>query len=90
MKSICITRLGTLLLMGALVGCGNDGLGQVTGVVTLDGQPLPDALLVFTPVRGGRPASARTDESGRYALVYSRDAEGAAIGEHTGDASDAL
>ena len=70
------------LMAGFSLGCGDSNLGEVSGKVTLDGAPLPDAMLVFTPVAGGRPAAGRTDSQGEYQLVYSRDEEGAMLGEH--------
>jgi hypothetical protein len=69
-------------VLGLVVGCGDANLGRVQGTVTLDGQPLEGAMVTFAPVEGGRPAAGRTDASGRYQLVYSRDAGGAMIGEH--------
>ncbi len=75
--------LASLLLFVLVSGCGDRGdLSQVTGTVTLDGQPLADALVVFTPLTGGRPAAARTDASGSYTLVYDRQGTGAIQGEH--------
>lgn len=71
-----------LVLVGMTVGCGNKDLGGVYGTVTLDGSPLEEAMVTFTPVEGGRPAAGRTDADGNYELVFSRDDEGALIGEH--------
>ena len=70
------------LLLAFSAGCGKSRLNAVTGTITLDGQPLPDATVVFTPVAGGRPAGGRTDDKGKYSLVYSRDTTGAEAGEH--------
>jgi len=61
---------------------------SVTGKVTLGGQPLAGAVVVFTPVEGGSASMGKTDESGNYKLVWARSAggrsiEGAQIGEHT-------
>lgn len=66
-----------------LPGCSDSNLGQVSGRITFDGKPLENAMVTFTPVAGGRPASARTDSTGQYELVYSRDAAGAMLGQHT-------
>ena len=77
-----------LLAIGAagLVGCGRDDLpelGEVSGTVTLDDQPLADVIVHFTPTSEGRPSVGQTDEEGRYTLLYVADAEGALVGEHT-------
>ena len=63
-------------------GCGSaDGLGQVTGVVKLDGKPLPEASVEFTPVSGkGMTSYGRTDSNGYYYIMASRSAKGAAVG----------
>jgi hypothetical protein len=75
--------LAVALTLGALVGCGGrTDLAGVTGTVTLDGQPLPDALVIFTPLTGGRPAAGRTDAQGKYELVFDRESQGAMLGEH--------
>ncbi len=68
-----------------LSGCGGSGanLGKVTGKVTLAGQPVPEALVMFSPVSGGSPSAGRTGADGTYTLVYARGINGAIIGEHT-------
>lgn len=72
------------LLLGS-VGCGGPSdqpeLGQVTGTVTLDGQPLSGVAVVFQP-DNGRPASGRTDAEGRYELTYIRETLGTKIGRN--------
>ena len=65
-----------------LTGCGGGDLGQVTGTITLDNQPLADATVQFEPIQGGRWSAARTDASGKYELVYTRQQMGAEFGEH--------
>lgn len=81
--ALCCLSVAALMLLGSTVGCGgNEDLAGVHGTVTMDGEPLEDALVTFAPVEPGRPAAGRTDEQGRYELVFSRDAEGALIGEH--------
>jgi len=66
------------------VGCGPSGpeVASVEGMVMLDGKPLESALVMFTPVAGGRPAAARTDAGGCYVLQYTEDRDGALLGEH--------
>jgi len=59
----------------AAVGCGNGrpGLTPAVGKVTLNGEPLADALVFVQPVQTSaegfrRPASATTDAQGVYQL----------------------
>jgi hypothetical protein len=75
--------LGRALLLGTLLysaGCSSDSdIGRVEGIVTLDGQPLPKATVVF--IQGqGRPAGGITDEEGRYVLNYAEGRKGALPG----------
>jgi hypothetical protein len=73
-----------LLVLAFLVGCGGDSnVGSVTGTVTLDGQPLPDAFVKFSGKKGGSPSMGRTDASGNYSLSRNRDTMGADLGEHS-------
>lgn len=63
-----------LLLAAALVGCSGDknplGAVKVTGLVTLDGEPVPWASITFFPKSEGIPvASGRTDEKGEFLLT---------------------
>ncbi len=82
--------VGTMLVTS---GCWGSTSGpeliEVEGVVTLDGQPLPNATVRFVPVTHPgkveytRPAVGRTDEDGEYFLEYSLSREGALPGEYT-------
>jgi hypothetical protein len=75
-----------LVALACLTGCGRSDrppLGRVGGTVTLDGVPLPAALVVFTPSGPGRSAIATTDTAGRYELAFLRDIAGANVGSHT-------
>ena len=71
---------------GFVAGCGGGGsdidLEAVSGTITLDGNPLPDASVVFTPTGGGRPALGVTDEDGDYTLEYSTSNSGTPPGEY--------
>ena len=81
-SAACCLMLASVV---TLPGCGRGDapqLGQVTGVVTLDGQPLPEAQVEFLPA-SGRPSSAETGQDGRYRLRYSADFDGALVGPHT-------
>lgn len=79
-------RLGVLGLMcGVLLalGCGGrDDLGRVTGTITLDGEPLPNAFVVFSPTNGGTTSYGRSDQSGQYEMMFSDDEMGAWLGEN--------
>ena len=65
-----LVLLGCALL---LVGCGRSGHGrtEVTGLVTLNGKPLPGGLTIkFTPQESGMPvASGWTNPDSTY-VVY--------------------
>lgn len=76
-----------LLAAGTLscVGCGSSkqpDLGQVQGTVTMDGSPLANAQVIFSP-DGGRPSTGVTDAAGKYTLTYIRDIKGAKLGAHS-------
>lgn len=77
-------RTGPLsLLLIAALGCGPSyDVNTVSGIVTMDGAPLPEARVTFTPAQG-RPSVGVTDASGRYELRYIRDTMGAEVGSHS-------
>ena len=85
---------GVMVLGLALFGgCGSDDpgipipeLAPVTGVVTLDGQPLEGATITFEPADlslDRRESRAVTDSNGKYELVYVDDVKGAVMGPLT-------
>lgn len=69
-----------------VTGCGDSTRPEVvpvSGVVTLDGAPLPKATVVFIPRQAGlKPSRAITDEAGHFELTYLREIKGAVPGEH--------
>lgn len=74
-----------LSLTMLVVGCtpsDRPALGRVTGTVTLDGNPLANASVRFTPRGPGRTSEGTTDRDGRYQLRYLRDILGADIDHH--------
>lgn len=81
-----ITALTLTLISTVLTaGCGRGDklpLVDVSGTVTLNGQPLEDATVVFYPIAGGRPSVGQTDESGFYDLKYVENQTGALAGRH--------
>ncbi len=70
-----------LLPWPMLSGCGRYDVSSVSGVVRLDGQPLPKAIVTFTPL-DGRSSVATSDDSGRYVLQYTTNQWGAERGQH--------
>ena len=78
------TALVCALVLLIAAGCGreSENLASVTGTITLDGEPLADALVVFAPTSGGTTAYGRTDESGRYEMMFSDVQKGAWLGEN--------
>lgn len=71
-------------LMIVCSGCGQSGpkLGQVTGTVTLDGQPVPRASITFAPVEPGPTSMGGTNKDGQYKLLFNTDRQGAVLGKH--------
>lgn len=65
------------------IGCSkNDSnVNQVTGIVTMDSQPLANARVSFMPANG-RPSQGVTTADGTYKLYYIRAIEGAEPGTH--------
>jgi hypothetical protein len=67
-------------------GCGGSTdqpeLGDVSGVVTLDGKPVAGVNVVFKP-DVGRAAAANTDAEGNYTLQYLEGVEGCKLGPNT-------
>jgi hypothetical protein len=71
-----------------VASCGQSGpeLADVTGTITLDGQPLPKVGVVFRPAGpGASPAYGGTNKEGKYTLLFSRDSKGAMPGEYEVD-----
>lgn len=64
------------------IGCGNEmKVAPVSGTLTLDGEPVEQASVVFEPEEGGRPSFGVTNAQGRYTLAYSRTLNGAEVGD---------
>lgn len=72
-----------LAIIVLAIGCAPAGpeVIDVHGVVTLDGQPLDRANVVFQPSEG-RPSVGTTDKDGHYTLQYTNDRTGALPGKH--------
>jgi hypothetical protein len=84
-----MTKVRALLIVLAVfpfAGCSGrpkNVARSVTGKVTVAGQPLAGARVIFTPKEGGSPSMGKTDDQGKYKLSWSRGIDGAQIGEHT-------
>ena len=89
--------LAGLFAVGVAGGCKRTpACAEVDGLVTLDGDPLPDVVVTFYPVVEGAdgkdPAndakdklpqsSAATDQAGRYVLKCDTGKPGAVPGKH--------
>ena len=66
------------------LGCGTDNpdVVPVSGTVTRNGKPVPNVEVYFQPSQG-RPSYAVTDAQGKFELGYTREQNGALIGNHT-------
>jgi hypothetical protein len=79
-----------VLVAGFLVaGCSEGGkYVNVSGVVRLNGEPYPNAVVTFQPVGSsgndspGRGSSGFTDASGRFVLKTDDGHNGAVVGKH--------
>ena len=71
----------------SISGCGGPGysLEPVSGIVTLKGEPLANASVIFTPATGqsGPSSYGSTDDQGHYQLAtLDLDKTGAVLGTH--------
>ncbi len=70
-----------------LFGCTPDGpeLGEVTGVIKLDGEPVEGAYVSYSPLFPDGielNAAGPTDAEGRYEMQYSIKRNGVLLGPH--------
>jgi hypothetical protein len=73
-------------LISQAIGCGRpDGppLGIVTGIVTMNDEPVSGANIKFTPKHKGSPSYGSTDDNGAYRLLFNQSREGAEVGDHS-------
>lgn len=79
--SVC-QQFGTVLVLLALActGCGS-GLGDVTGTVTLEGQPLPNVNVMFENTERNTRSTGVTDAAGKYRLSTNAKDDGAPVGD---------
>ncbi len=81
--------LALLLLLPLLAGCDGSKYAKVSGRITLNGQPLANAAVVFSPVavegnaNPGLGSGGKTDADGRYTLLIAgTETKGAVLGKH--------
>lgn len=86
--SICGCLAVGVLLSGCAQNTGPE-LGTVTGTVSMNGQPLEHARVLFW-LGHSRPSEGITDSRGRYELRYTVSRNGALLGEHTVRISTAI
>ncbi len=71
-----------MISLVSLSGCSGQG-SNVSGVVTLDGQPLSNAKVELIPLsEAGRIASGRTKSDGSYKLTTSKTVSGVLPAEY--------
>jgi len=70
-------------------GCGGEKLAPVSGQVTLNNQPLPNATVTFQPIpkegsiEAGPESVGQTDNQGRFTLEMPKtNSKGAVVGKH--------
>ena len=76
--------LACLCFAMLVAGCsGTTSAGaQATGVITLDGAPLPNAFISFVPKGGGSTAFATSDAQGSFTVKSAESVTGLAPGEY--------
>lgn len=90
---MAVLGVGMVVALTATAGCSSDGprIVNVSGVVTVDGEPAEAIRVVFTPVAGDEITAAGpgsrgvTDASGRFVLQTAAGPPrvGAVVGEHS-------
>jgi hypothetical protein len=86
-RSARLLALGVACVLMA-AGCGQSKYVPVSGVVMVNGEPYPHAVVSFQPIGSpenptpGRGSSANTDEQGRFVLTSDGTVDGAVIGKH--------
>lgn len=85
MKRITILHSVLVAALLGLVGCGHDGpeMGQVSGVVTYKGKPVPVGTITFIPEIESLPvAYAEIQPDGAYRAATKEYGAGVPIGKH--------
>lgn len=82
--ALAISAFSLSFVLGCSGGSDDlpDDLVPVSGVVTVDGQPVPNARVEFTPVGKGGGSFGDTNAEGRYTLYFGARGNGALKGSH--------
>ncbi len=59
---------GCLLILLALAGCGDSGTAEVSGTVTVDGTPVEEGKIGFSPVDGKTTTAGGDIKKGLYSV----------------------
>ena len=68
-----------VVILQVAVGCWQPKMAKVSGAVTSQGRPVPDAIVQFVPTKGPG-AAGRTDTEGRFSLTTLKPGDGAFLG----------
>jgi hypothetical protein len=78
-------RLAIVVYALSCTGCADKAFhletASVTGTVTLDGKPVTEGVVLFTPARG-KLARGALSEDGTFTLSTYKDGDGAIVGTH--------
>ncbi|MBA2116150.1 carboxypeptidase regulatory-like domain-containing protein [Bremerella alba] len=89
-KTFKVYGLSVILITLSLCGCygrsdqwveGRPPLVDASGVATINGEPLDNAIVTFRPIEGNYAAFARTQNDGSFQLTTFDDGDGAVAGE---------
>lgn len=86
MKNRCfiLMAITTCVGLSVMVGCGpsESNIAKASGVVTLDGKPVPEARVMFHPTAGGpRTSYGTTNEKGEFKASTFGRYDGSLVGE---------
>src|SRR5262245_7095956 len=82
------TRVLLAVALVLVLGCGGRKFASVSGTVTMDGKPLPNAVVTFIPVAekgaidAGESSTGKTNEKGEFTLKSTTGKNGALVGKH--------
>jgi hypothetical protein len=76
------------MAMFLALGCASEKYAPVSGKVTLNGQPLANAVVSFQPIApegkldAGPGSTGKTNDKGEYTLQSMKGINGAMVGQH--------